>query len=445
MSPSPSIFLLQIVAVILITFFHVMAARIALKRLAIRSRRAHRLMLWALVVTILLLDLPMVHLFVVYKDWHPEFLDNLMHKVAAPFVALHAFASVVGGLLLFSQYVIRPFRSLRAWVARRVRSSADGAGAARSLRVVDAGTLVAAAPVGPIAAADSDRRRFLMTAGMALAGCAASATTLRAMGSSDQYTTEQVVIRIPNLPEALKGTTIAMISDIHSSVFMTRDDMERYVKALNGMGADLAIVAGDFVNSKLGEVYPFAEAFSALRAPLGVYGVTGNHDYYTGRIEEVAKEVEACGIKLLRNANIPIEKNGEKLWLLGVDDADIYDVRAYIDNGRTQRGTIENMMSSIPSGAPKVFLCHKPYPFEEYASLGMDLMLSGHTHGGQVVIAQLDHVNLSFATLASRYVAGLYRARTNRAAQLYVSRGVGTVGLPLRLNCPPEVTRIVLV
>ena len=159
----------------------------------------------------------------------------------------------------------------------------------------------------------------------------------------------------------------------------------------------------------------------------------------------VAREVEQAGIKLIRNANLSIEHNGEKLWLLGMDDDDIYDVKPYLESGRSERGTIENMLHGIPDGAPKLFLCHKPYPFEEYSQLGIDVMLSGHTHGGQVVIAQLDNVNLSFASLASHYIAGLYRARSSRKAQLYVSRGVGTVGLPLRLNCPPEITHIVLV
>lgn len=289
------------------------------------------------------------------------------------------------------------------------------------------------------------RRRFLYMAGMAAAGYAASASTLSAMDATDDFRIEQAVIKIPNLPEKLKGTTIALITDIHSSVFMTREEMDRYVAVMNGLKADIAVVAGDFVNSKLREVYPFAESFTALKAPLGVYGVTGNHDYYTGDIETVAKEVQDCGIRLLRNENLVIEKNGEKLFLLGMDDGNIYDVKPYLESGASPRGTIENMLKGIPDGAPKIFVCHKPYPFEEYSSLGVDLMLSGHTHGGQVVIAQLDNVNLSFATLASRYVAGLYKARSSRTAQLYVSRGVGTVGLPLRLNCPPEVTRIVLV
>jgi predicted MPP superfamily phosphohydrolase len=442
MSRTLSLHLIQIVVVALIAAFHSAAAYVAVRRVAKgRPRRIARI---GAVALILLLDLPLLHLFVLYKDFHPALLDRLFHAWSAPFLALHANAALFGGLTLLWRSLRRPIRWARERFAIRPATSAVAvtseaphtpAPAAPASRLI----------AGPVSMAIPSRRRFLYTAGMAAAGYATSASTLKAMDSTNEHRLERVVLKVPNLPEGLKGLTIAMISDVHSSVFMTRLEMDRYVKALNAMKADMAVVVGDFVNSKLHEVYPFAESFSALHAPLGVYGVTGNHDYYTGRIEEVAREVEQCGIRLIRNGNLTVEHNGEKLWLLGMDDDDIYDVKPYLETGRSERGTIEKMLHGIPDGAPKLFLCHKPYPFEEYNQLGIDLMLSGHTHGGQVVIAQLDNVNLSFASLASHYIAGLYRARSNRRAQLYVSRGVGTVGLPLRLNCPPEITHIVLV
>ncbi len=253
------------------------------------------------------------------------------------------------------------------------------------------------------------------------------------------------MIKVPGLSEAFKGTTIAMIADVHSSVFMTREDMEAYKAHLMGLKTDMIFIVGDFVNSKVAEVYPLAEAFSGISAPYGVYGVTGNHDYYSRDIETIATEISQAGIRLLRDENLAIEKGGEKLWLMGIDDDHLYDVNSYLETGRTERGSIENMLKGIPADAPRLFLCHKPYPFEEYSRLGMDVMFSGHTHGGQVVLAQLDNVNLSFASLASRYIAGLYRSRTSRRSQLYVTRGIGTVGIPLRLNCPPEITHITLV
>ena len=439
MSHKQFLFLIQALFVLALTGFHIWGARLLMHRIGLHRPMLRRVAVGVLAAIILLLDLPLIHLFIFYKVYHPVALDRLMHDWAGVFLALHANAILFGGLLFLDRYLIRIVRQKlkrkRSRASRRdiqtpvPQPAIEPAGGGLAL---ETGTLPA-------------RRRFLYTAGLAVAGYATSSSTMRAMGASDDYRMEQVVVKIPNLPEKLKGTRIAIVSDIHSSVFMTREEMDRYVSVLNGMNADMAFVLGDFVNSKLREVYPFAESFTGLKAPLGVYGVTGNHDYYTGEIETVAKEVEQCGIKLLRNENVAIEKNGEKLWLLGMDDGDIYDVKPYLQNGKSEKGTIENMLRGIPENAPKLFLCHKPYPFEEYSMLGADLMLSGHTHGGQVVIAQLDNINLSFATLASRYVAGLYKSRSNRKSQLYVTRGIGTVGLPLRINCPPEVTQLILV
>jgi len=425
------LFLAQAAFVFALMGFHIVVARLAVRRMTVKHSTARRWLSSTLALLVLLLDLPLIHAFVFYKIFHPLILDQLMRDWAAPFVILHANALLFGGALLLGRFAARPVRRL-AGVWRRRRNTEPAA--------------AVPAPASPVPVPSvPPRRRFLYAAGMGAVGMATSVSTRAAMVAGRDHLIEQVVVRIPSLPEGLKGTTIALISDIHSSVFMTRQDMDRYVSVVNGLKADVIFVPGDFVNSKLREVYPFAESFSALSAPLGVYGVTGNHDYYTGQIEEVVKEVRQSGIRLLRNENLSIEKNGEKLWLLGMDDGNIYDVKPYLESGKSAGGTIENMLGGIPEGAPKLFLCHKPYPFEEYSQLGIDLMISGHTHGGQVVIAHLDNVNLSFASLASRYVAGLYKARSNRRAQLYVTRGVGTVGLPFRLNCPPEVTHIVLV
>jgi predicted MPP superfamily phosphohydrolase len=469
MSSKFALFLAQAVIVLLIVAFHSLVAW----RLMVRAKRwsppRARLFKLGLVVAVAALDLPLAHLFLIYKYYNPLFLDRLLHGIAAPFLAMHANALILGGLLLTRDFMMRP---IGRWMkSKRTRTPRRRAAVTAAETTHDAMPMTAAASPGaavPAGTADSTietmaeetverrqgrvrprlllpRRRFLQTSALAATGIVTSASTLSAMKATGEYRLERIVMKVPNLPEALKGTTIAIISDIHSSVFMTRDEMERYAREVNNLKADMIFVLGDFVNSKLREVYPFAEAFDTLHAPYGVYGITGNHDYYTGEIETVCKEVSQAGIRLLRNENLAIEKNGEKLWLLGIDDGDVYDVKPYIQTGRSPRGTIENMMKGVPEGAPKLFLCHKPYPFEEYSQLGLTAMFSGHTHGGQVVIAQLDNINLSFASLASRYVAGLYRSRTNPAAQLYVTRGVGTVGIPLRLNCPPELTHVVLV
>lgn len=415
--------LLQLLVVTLITLLHLVGLRLALHRFPGTTTQSHKRRALLGVIVIALIDLPLYHLFGFYKIWHPLWLDTVYGVAAPPLIILHANATAMSIVLI----VLRIIDRLRKRFARSTSPQVIAATTDAEQQLVPA------------------RRRLIRTAGFATVGILTSGRTLSAMLTTDQHVIERVVVKIPNLPEGLRGTTMVLMSDLHSSIFMGREEMEKYVAAANELKADIALVTGDFVNSKLVEVYPFAEAFTGLHAPLGVYGVTGNHDYYTKEIDTVAKEVEQCGIKLLRNANISIEKNGEKMWLMGIDDSDIYHVNQYLAEGRTERGTIENMVAGIPNGAPRILLCHKPYPFEEYSTLGMDLMLSGHTHGGQVVLAQLDTLNLSFASLASRYIAGLYLSRGNRRSQMYVSRGIGTVGLPMRMNCPPEITHITLV
>jgi predicted MPP superfamily phosphohydrolase len=448
-------YLVNFLWVAVLIAFHVRSAQLLLRRIHFRSRRSRRGMLSFLLLLILCMDLPLVHIFLFYKFYNPILLDQLMNQLAAPFIALHLNALLIGGWLLLGHYFISPLRRRYLFSKTRIRHDTNEPRMnllkkKRTEQIAHPSANVVEASLLPALAADGEptiatRRKFIRTAALAATGYIASSATLSAMRSTDDYRLERVVVKIPGLPEELKGTTIAMISDIHSSVFMLREEMERYKKAVNDLKADMIFVPGDFVNSKLREVYPFCEAFSGLSAPLGVYGVTGNHDYYTGQIQTVVKEVEQCGIRLLHNENLSIEKKGKKLWLLGMDDADIYDVKPYLQNGKSERGTIENLLKGIPEGDRKLLLCHKPYPFEEYSQLGVDMMFSGHTHGGQVVIAQLDNINLSFASIASKYVAGLYKARSNRNAQMYVTRGVGTVGIPLRLNCPPEITHFVLV
>lgn len=409
---------------------------------------------------ILLLDFPIIYLQLFYKSFHPLIVDRILSLIWIPWGIVLLNVSVLCAAAIFYHVSIFSFRLLKR--AKKEMRGEEEKPPIRVDLVAEAGPMTVTDttmtmktidthkdPEGnaPETGDDSPlyhRRRFIQTGAFALGGLFLNASVLAAANGREENTVDRIVVRIPNLPEGLKGTTIAMISDIHSSLFMTRDNMEHYARILKSLKADLIVLPGDFVNSKTREVYPFAEAFSGLHAPLGVYGVTGNHDYYTREIDVVAREVEQAGIRVLRNENLRIEKNGVGFRLLGIDDDAIYDVRDYLREGKTEKGRIENLVKGIGPKEPTIFLCHKPYPFEEYAQLGIDLMLSGHTHGGQIVLGKLDRLNVSVASLASTYIAGLYKARSNPSAQMYVSRGVGTVGLPVRINCPPEVTHVTL-
>ena len=239
-------------------------------------------------------------------------------------------------------------------------------------------------------------------------------------------------ITIRNLPEPFKGFTIGMISDVHSCIFMNKEDMDKYVQAMNALKTDLIVVTGDFVNSKTEEVYPFAEAFSNLKAPFGVYGCLGNHDYFANDVERVIREVDNCGVKILRNDAVQITKSGHYLNLLGTDE---------IGRGTDPNDYFDKTLSPVTNDRPKILLCHKPYFFDNARKRNVDLVLSGHTHGGQIVFGVIDNIPISLASLFSKYVAGLY---TLGSSQMYVNRGIGTVGLPFRINCPPELTVITL-
>ncbi len=279
---------------------------------------------------------------------------------------------------------------------------------------------------------DATRRDFLLRGMEGLTVASFGAATYGVFEGRTGHEFTGADITIDGLPGELDGFTIGLLSDIHSSSFMTKKQMDAYCAGVMSLGTDLIVVPGDFVNSQTEEVYPFAEAFSALHAPCGVYGVMGNHDFYAPDPDRVAREVDGCGVRLLRNDSTILAKNGAQIALLGIDDV-----------GRPDRAAshIENASRGIRDGLVRILLCHRPYFLDEAASAGMDVVLSGHTHGGQIVLGHIGGVALTPAALASPYVWGKYsRGRT----QMYVSRGIGTVGLPMRINCPPEITKITL-
>jgi uncharacterized protein len=279
---------------------------------------------------------------------------------------------------------------------------------------------------------DSSRRVFLRRGMYTLTAASFAGTAYGALVERARPEATTAEFPIASLPPALDGFTIALASDVHSSIFMTKREMDGYVARLNSMKADLIVVTGDFVNSLTDEVYPFAESFSELKAPHGVYGVMGNHDFFASDPELVAREVNDCGVRLLRNDRVTISKAGAQFDLLGVDDTGHAERAAQLI--QTARGTSGRHV-------PQVLLCHRPYFLPQAAEQNIDLMLSGHTHGGQIVLATFGRTMVTPAALASPYVWGKYRSGNT---SMYVSRGIGTVGIPVRINCPPEITKIVL-
>lgn len=289
---------------------------------------------------------------------------------------------------------------------------------------------------------DYSRRKFVRYATM---GASAYAFGGAAYGivKHDAYEITRKDIKIENLPEELKGTTITLISDIHSGQYMNEKEMREYAEVVNSLGSDIICIPGDFVNFDRLEVHPLTKAFRDLKAKHGVYGSLGNHDFFMDA-DYVAKAlVNESPIQLLRNEHKVINIKGKDLYMLGIDDtissgASMPEVLKYYgDMDAFLKTNDPNYTKS-----PKVLMCHKPYGFDILAQKEPDLVLSGHTHGGQVVLLKAGNINISFASTVSKYIDGLYKIGKSN---MYVSRGIGSVALPIRINCPPEITVLTLV
>lgn len=274
---------------------------------------------------------------------------------------------------------------------------------------------------------DKSRRKFLKTAFFGVSAYAFAGSTIGTLARND-YKIERVKIKIENLPDELKGLTIALISDIHSGIFMTEEDMKEYARAIENLQPDLILLPGDFITSDPEEIYPFVNAFKNLKAKYGVFATLGNHEFFARQPQMITKLLEENGIRVLRNENEKIEINGEKIFIIGIDD-----LRYGADLDRALKNVEKNKL--------KILLSHKPYAFQKFAYNQIELTVSGHTHGGQIVFAKIDDTYIAPASLVSKFVAGHYKLGNSH---LYVTRGVGVVGLPIRFNCPPEITHITL-
>ena len=304
---------------------------------------------------------------------------------------------------------------------------------------------------------DPSRRTFFRTASV-VAGAAPFLGVMYGYAAERlRYEVRRVEIPLTNLPPELDGMEIVQISDIHLSSYMSRDSVRRAVDMANDVGADLAVVTGDLVTGIHDSVYDCVDEVRRLHAPLGVYGCNGNHEIYA-RAEDLAERLyQQAGMKMLRRENAIINYKGAQLNLMGVD----YQ-RERMSSGRKMQ-MLANVEPLIRRDIPNILLSHNPNSFNRAAELGIELSLAGHTHGGQVQVEILD-VSLSPARFITDYIAGLYHRpllmpdqpkrlgetiklmpnAPKGLAALYVNRGIGTVGAPVRLGAPPEISHIVL-
>ncbi len=231
-----------------------------------------------------------------------------------------------------------------------------------------------------------------------------------------------VPLTLTKLPKSLDGFTIAQLTDIHVGGTIGRRFIEELVQRTNALGADMIVLTGDFVDGSVDELRDAVAPFADLRARHGVYFVTGNHEKYSGVTGWVA-HFTSLGMRVLRNERVEIVREGAAFDLAGIDD---YSLRPDLAKALAGRDTSRAL----------VLLAHQPRQVHTAAQHGVDVQLSGHTHGGQVwpwhYLVSIQQGGL----IAGRYQIG--------GTQLYVSRGPSYWGPPIRVGAPPEITRVIL-
>ena len=270
----------------------------------------------------------------------------------------------------------------------------------------------------------------------AVAAAAFGLTGLEGFHDAQQLSLKQVVIPVPSLPLAFDNFTIAHLSDFHYDPIFTARPIRDAVQAVNKLNPNIVVLTGDFVTIPvLGfkrkaistirtQAEPCADVLSQLRAKQGIFAVLGNHDQ-SSQPAVITESLQSRGIRVLRNQADPLEQRRDRIWVAGVDD---------VLEGAADLGTA---LSGIPKRETTILLAHEP-DFADYAAeYPVSVQLSGHSHGGQIRLPLIGPPYLP--ELARKYPWGLRRIGE---LNLYTNCGLGTIELPIRLNCPPEVTLI---
>ncbi len=288
------------------------------------------------------------------------------------------------------------------------------------------------------------RSEFIARAGL-VAGAAPFILLTRGISSGAyKYQVRRVNLILPNLPEAFDGIKMLQISDVHCGSFYDRDAVYRGIRMIKEQKAHIVTFTGDFVNNRTNEADEWAEMFSEIKAPMGVFSILGNHDYgdYVTDWESPAEKQKNLedlyaihknmGWNLLRNEHVILEKENKRLAILGVEN--------WGDRGRFQKfGDLDMAKKGMPDVPVKILLSHDPSHFDTIVQpkhKDIDLTLSGHTHGFQFGV-EMGHIRWSPSQYIYKHWADLYLLEKQ---MLYVNRGFGFLGYPGRVGILPEIT-----
>lgn len=290
------------------------------------------------------------------------------------------------------------------------------------------------------------RSAFLSWLGIGV-GSTLFGTMLFGFRNQYNYQVRRVALKFPNLPQSFSGLKVVHISDIHSGSFMNRQAVEKGVAMINGLRPDLILFTGDLVNDRATEMEPYMDVFNQLKAPLGVYSTLGNHDYgdyaawqslaeKQANLEKLKSIHGQMGWRLLLDECVAVEKNGETIGLLGVQNI----------SGKASfhsYGSLEKAYANSSQHPFKLLMSHDPSHWDAEVRANypdINLTLSGHTHGMQFGI-EVPGFKWSPVQWMYRQWAGLYEAGTQK---LYVNRGFGFIGYPGRVGILPEITLLEL-
>lgn len=286
------------------------------------------------------------------------------------------------------------------------------------------------------------RRKFLSLLGLGLGSALAAAVIDGVIFGKYRQKVRTVKLKIKNLPESFKGYKIIQISDVHSGSFLHPEKLSPAIDLINEQKADLVLFTGDMVNNYAEEFKPFISLFSKINSKDGKFSILGNHDYgdYAAwnspqeKAQNIPKLIayqKQAGFEMLRNEHRVIEKNGEKLYILGVEN--------WGEKPFPQFGDLDKASLGVPADSAKILMSHDPTHFDYIVKkhpANIQLTLSGHTHGMQF---GLDLKNIRWSPVQYRYPkwADLYESE---GKYLYVNRGFGVIGFPGRVGVLPEIT-----
>jgi len=281
---------------------------------------------------------------------------------------------------------------------------------------------------------DKSKRKVIEATGWSLASIPFIMVSKGLLSTTHNFKVHNAEVKLNNLDKAYDGFKIVQLSDLHLGSFFDGSSIQEVRRIVNSLKADLIVITGDFVNNDPNELKVGYKDLSNLNSTLGVYSCLGNHDHYMkpSQHKQLLRGLNDANMNLLNNENKLFNIDGSNLNLVGIDNIGM----------RQSFGNLDSAFQNIDNENSTILLCHDPTNWDKNIrnKYPADLTLSGHTHGGQVAW-EYNGIELKPAKFVYNQTEGLYK---NGNQQLYINRGIGTVGPPLRIGVEPEITEIIL-